>query len=272
MLKRRVSMTTSSTHIQTVGQGPDLVMLHGWAMHSGYFEPLIETLAKHFRVHLVDIPGHGKSRDYPYLYSVEKLANEILSALDPVMSNKALWLGWSLGGSIATWIAAHCSQKVAALILVASNPRFVQQSDWPYGIEDKTLQDFLNNLTIDYEKTLLRFLSLQIRGAKNKRELLRQLRKQMQQLAVPDNEVLNGGLEILRQFDGRNILSQLNIPVLMIAGEKDTLVPVKAIEHAAELSGAVKLSVWRATGHAPFLSDPQRFTNEVKAFADEIVA
>lgn len=265
-------MTTSSLHIQTVGQGPDLVLLHGWAMNSGYFEPVVETLARNFRVHLVDIPGHGKNREYPQLYSVENLAKEILNTVAPVLNAKAIWLGWSLGGCIATWLAKHCSEKVMALILVASNPRFVQEANWSYGIEDKVLQDFSTSLMNEFEKTLLRFLSLQIRGAKNERELLRQLRKQMQQSVAPDNEVLKGGLEVLRNFDGRDLLSQLNMPVLMMAGEKDTLVPVKAIEHAAELSDVVQLSVWRATGHAPFLSDPERFTNEIKTFADELIA
>ena len=249
-----------------------MVLLHGWAMHSGYFESIAEKLSDRFRVHLVDMPGHGESRDYPQPYSIETLATEITNALEPVLQGKAIWLGWSLGGSVATWIAAHANEKVAALILVANNPRFVQQPDWPYGVEDNVLQEFNNHLVNDYEKTLLRFLSLQIRGAENERDLLRQLRKQMQLTSAPNEEVLNGGLEILRQFDGRGLLQQMKLPVLLIAGEKDTLVPVKAIENIAVQSNTAILSVWDATGHAPFLSNPDRFTNEVKAFADDLVA
>lgn len=267
-----VSMTASTVHIETIGQGRDMVLLHGWAMHSGYFEPVIESLAKIFRIHLVDMPGHGKSQEYPSPYNIENLAIEITDALDPILQDKAIWLGWSLGGCVATWIAAHASEKVAALILVANNAQFVQQADWLYGVEDKVLQEFANNLVNDYEKTLLRFLSLQIRGADNERELLRQLRKQMQQTMAPPAEVLKGGLDILRQFDGRDLLQQLHFPALLIAGKKDTLVPVKAVQNIASQSEKIILSAWEATGHAPFLSNPDRFTNEVKAFADELVA
>ena len=123
-------MTASTVHIQTVGQGPDMVLLHGWAMHSGYFESIVEKLAEYFRIHLVDLPGHGESRAHPEPYSIETLATEITNALEPVLQGKAIWLGWSLGGCVATWIAAYANEKVAALILVANNPRFVQQPDF----------------------------------------------------------------------------------------------------------------------------------------------
>ena len=48
-------------YIATLGDGPDLVLLHGWAMHGGIFGPLIDALAGHFRLHVVDLPGHGHS-------------------------------------------------------------------------------------------------------------------------------------------------------------------------------------------------------------------
>ena len=50
-------------HIETCGSGPDLVLIHGWAMHGGIFAPLTPLLREHFRVHLVDLPGHGYSVD-----------------------------------------------------------------------------------------------------------------------------------------------------------------------------------------------------------------
>ena len=38
-------------------------LIHGWAMHGGIFAPLVDALAAHWRLHLVDLPGHGRSRD-----------------------------------------------------------------------------------------------------------------------------------------------------------------------------------------------------------------
>ena len=48
-------------HIEIVGDGPPLVLLHGWGLHGGVFAPLVDRLSDRFRMHLVDLPGHGYS-------------------------------------------------------------------------------------------------------------------------------------------------------------------------------------------------------------------
>jgi pimeloyl-ACP methyl ester carboxylesterase len=50
-----------SLHVESTGSGPPLIVLHGWAMHSGLWVPALPKLASRFRVHLVDLPGHGRS-------------------------------------------------------------------------------------------------------------------------------------------------------------------------------------------------------------------
>ena len=52
---------SGALHVEATGQGPPLVLLHGWAMHSEMWGPLLPRLARRFRVHAVDLPGHGLS-------------------------------------------------------------------------------------------------------------------------------------------------------------------------------------------------------------------
>ena len=52
-----------SLHIEQLGHGPDVVLLHGWAMHGGVFAPLVERLRDRCTLHVVDLPGHGLSHD-----------------------------------------------------------------------------------------------------------------------------------------------------------------------------------------------------------------
>jgi len=49
----------SGLHVESTGEGPPLVLLHGWAMHGGLFAPLVPALARRYRVSVVDLPGHG---------------------------------------------------------------------------------------------------------------------------------------------------------------------------------------------------------------------
>ena len=53
---------SESLKISSRGQGPELVLLHGWAMHSGIWGGVVDVLASEFRVNLVDLPGHGQSQ------------------------------------------------------------------------------------------------------------------------------------------------------------------------------------------------------------------
>ena len=74
-------------HHDVRGQGPALVLLHGWAMHSGLFAPLVAALEPEFELHLVDLPGHGRSRDAGVPLALDA-AVEAVAARVP---GRALW-------------------------------------------------------------------------------------------------------------------------------------------------------------------------------------
>jgi pimeloyl-[acyl-carrier protein] methyl ester esterase len=57
----RASAARGRLHVEVVGDGPPLVLLHGWAMHGGVFAPLVDALRGRYALHLVDLPGHGRS-------------------------------------------------------------------------------------------------------------------------------------------------------------------------------------------------------------------
>ncbi|NIV36280.1 MAG: alpha/beta fold hydrolase, partial [Anaerolineae bacterium] len=101
-----------SLYIDLRGNGPDLVMLHGWGLHGGLFGPVIEPLAERFRLHLVDLPGHGRSPMLEGKYTLERIAEAITGEVPA----GAHWLGWSLGGRIAL-AAAAAGTAVDKLIL-----------------------------------------------------------------------------------------------------------------------------------------------------------
>jgi len=83
-------------HVESSGSGPDLVLLHGWAMHGGIFAPLTPLLAAHFRVHVVDLPGHGRSAG-----CTESIETRACAAAIAARVPRALWVGWSYGGLVS---------------------------------------------------------------------------------------------------------------------------------------------------------------------------
>lgn len=243
-------------HIETTGNGPDLVMLHGWAMHSGVWDSVVEPLSRRFRLHRVDLPGHGASRDC-VLESLEQMTAVIADRLPGSYSV----CGWSLGGQVAIRLALQAPERVQRLVLVASTPCFVKQADWPWGMEATTLTLFMENLMRDYTQTLNRFLTLQISGSEDQTRVLARLRESVLCDQPPDAATLQTGLKILQTSDLRAELNRIGQPVLLIHGQNDVITPAGAAEWMQQHLPRAHLRLFPHCGHAPFLSFPERFVS-----------
>lgn len=246
------SLSDTRLHVSVAGEGPDLVLLHGWGLHGGVWSTLLPRLAAHYRVSVIDLPGHGRSPGR--LGDLGQAAAAVLAAAPPA----AAWVGWSLGGMIATAAAAQAPERVTHLLLVASNPRFTQQPDWPCAMAPATLAAFADGLATDFEATLGRFLTLQFRGVKGAGETLRGLRAGLA-AHPPAAESLRDGLAILGAADLRSALAGYPGPVAAVLGELDTLVPVSVAASLTALRPDMAVSLIEGAGHAPFLTHPGRF-------------
>ena len=117
-------------HVKVMGAGPDLVLLHGWAMHSGIWACVCEQLAQNFRLHLVDLPGHGLSSagESGSLQDMVEMVAEILR-------DNCVVAGWSLGGQVAIELALQKPMQVEKLVLIATTPCFIKREDWQWGMD-----------------------------------------------------------------------------------------------------------------------------------------
>jgi pimeloyl-[acyl-carrier protein] methyl ester esterase len=252
----------SGLHVETLGSGPDVVMLHGWALHGGMWGPWIDPLAEHARLHVVDLPGHGHSRWRDEIVDIGGLAQSVL----PVLPRGATVLGWSLGGMVALELARRHPQHVGSLVLIATTPRFVAGDGWKHGMRGDVLDGFARALAQDYRGRVRNFLALQTLGDENAAQALRTLRSKLGTHGEPDPRALAAGLGILRSVDLRDDLSRIAHPALVIAGERDRLTPAEAGRELALQLPAARLCVIERAGHAPFLSHPDEVLKEVVPF------
>lgn len=151
---------------QTKGQGNvHLVLLHGWGLNAEVWRCIDEELSSHFTLHLVDLPGFGRSRGFGAM-SIADMAEAVLRQAP----DKAIWLGWSLGGLVASQIALTHPERVQALVTVASSPCFSARDEWP-GIKPDVLAGFQQQLSDDFQRTVERFLALQTMGTETARQM-----------------------------------------------------------------------------------------------------
>lgn len=248
------------THIHTevYGQGQPLVMIHGWAMHTGVWRDFARQLAEVYQVICVDLPGHGRSGVLEP-FGLENIAEAVLQAI-PVQEFSVL--GWSLGATVAMAMAERAPQRIRHLVVLAGNPRFVQTGEWP-GVTSQTLDGFSELLKTDVQQTLIRFLALQVNGLAHGKALLQTLKQALHECPPPPATVLQAGLDMLKISDLRPFISNNILPISLILGEKDTLIPLSCGEAVRELNAGVKLRVLAAAGHAPFLSHPQQLLTAI---------
>ena len=248
-------------HVEVVGSGPALVLLHGWAMHGGVFAPLVARLRATHTLHVVDLPGHGLSRDSGVPLALEACVDAITEIVPA-----APWCGWSLGGLVALHAAARDPARVPALAMLCASPRFVRGEGWKHGVSAEIFRDFANGLRADYRGTLDRFVALEAFGSDHAKDEIRALREELFARGEPAPAVLADGLELLETADLRAALPTLSVPSLWLAGRRDRLVDPRAMREAATLAPAARVHVVEHAGHAPFLTHADEVEIQLRGF------
>jgi len=244
-----------------------LVLLHGWGVSASIWNPILEPLKPHADVVLLELPGYGTDGDYSGDYSLDAIVAEVLARAP----EKANWVGWSLGATVAMTAAIRHPQRFNRLQLISPTPCFSNQADWQNGTDVEPFNKLADDFDKDYSKAIGKFLLLQalMKDRSNigdAKRLVRDLRSQLCESAQPTNETLQGGLEILRQTDLRSQLAELTVETQVIAGKDDQVVPCAAsqfvFDHIPRAHSFHKL----AAGHLPFLQEPAKYIELLKQF------
>lgn len=249
--------------IRSLGQGPDLVLVHGWAMNSGIWGGVVDALSTEFRVHLVDLPGHGVNRHIPLSHELNVVAAQILSELP-----SAFWLGWSLGGLVTLAAALQQPLKVKKVLLVAATPSFSEQQNWYCGAGIGAQQAFIDGLEENFDETLHQFC-LQTFGPIWMQEALDRLGQGGLAEKIPDKKTLNTGLHLLYDNSVITELDSIKIPALWLGGSRDRTIRPESFVRAASLMPTAANSMITGAGHAPFISHEEEFLDIIRSFLRE---
>jgi len=271
-----------STYLKPKQQSIPIVLFHGWGLNSAVWQPFIVSLpvefTNAFHVITIDLPGFGVNADKKVMpYSLANICQYIANTIE----QPAIYLGWSLGGLVATEMALTYPEKVLGLITVASSPRFTEQRTeqrteqksveaineqvkeqlvWP-GIKPHVLDIFHQQLQIDAEKTISSFLKLQAMGSPHVRQDIKQISELVFQYEMANKSTLDESLKLLETSDFRSKLIDIKQPFLRLYGSADSLVPKSVIEQVTKLAkyNSTQHTFERAS-HAPFISHLDDFT------------
>ena len=232
----------------------ELVILPGWGLGVEPLQPLAQALTAalpDFHVQLQPLPSiKGQSEA------------SILQQLEQQLPENCWLLGWSLGGMLATAVAAQRQSRCAGLITYASNACFVAHDNWPAAMPAATFSAFRQLCQDDLGAGLKRFALLCSQGAEQARQLSRQLQV-LTTTAEPGDAL--AGLDLLAALDNRAAISSFTGAQLHVLAEADALVPASAAVLLQALNPKASVA-WLGQSHASVMTDAPLLAQRIAAF------
>jgi pimeloyl-ACP methyl ester carboxylesterase len=272
---------TTSVHGRSVsyveaGEGPVLLLIHGMAGTCESWREVVEPLAGHHRVIAPDFPGHGASEPGGGDYSIGALAAGLRDLLLARGHERATLVGHSLGGGVAMQLAYQFPEMVERLVLVSSGGLGPEVSPVLRAAALPGADLFISITAGPGEKigsALNRGLSaIGLRPSADVAELARgyaSLGDPARRAAFLDTLHAVVGTRGQRVHAGDRLYLAEAVPVLIVWGARDSIIPVRHGEEAHRLMPGSRLEVFEDVGHMPQLEAPGRFIAVLESFLCE---
>lgn len=252
------------------GVGQPLVFVHGWAM-SGRVWHFQQKLADSHRLIVMDLRGHGHSSTAVDGYSLGNFAADVVALCEQLDLVGAILVGWSMGAQVVLQAFPDLKQHLTGLVLVGGTPRFSAAQGYPHGLPPAEVKGMLLRLKRDYQKTMGDFFrGMFAEGELDHEQYQRIVHEVVLKGRSPEPEAALKSLQILAEADLRPNLGQIDCPVLLVHGSKDTIcIPAASTYMAGELPRA-RLHIIEGSGHAPFIARPAEFNSMVRGFLRDL--
>lgn len=256
-------------NVERAGEGPPLVLLHGFTGSATTWSPHLDAFACRFSVIAVDLPGHGKS-DAPESadYRMKQCVADLLAVLDRLGIANAVLLGYSMGGRVALHLALVAPDRIRALILESTSPGIAdleeraarRRSDDALAamIEREGIEAF-----VDYWEHLPLFASQSVLPAAIRGRLRSQ--RLANNPAGLANSLRSIGAGVMEPLHDR--LGEIQAPVLLMTGVLDEK-HYRLGRSMAEAIPTARLVVVPDAGHAVHLEQSEAFNRRVLEFLE----
>jgi len=243
---------------------PAVLFVHGFPFRASMWEPQIPVVLKLGRRAVVpDLPGFGDS-DVPAdrsAYSIDGYGDVVAALVDHLGLGPVVLVGMSMGGYIALSVAERHPDVLAGMVLADTRA----DPDTPEGRQARSDQqatvDAAGEVAPLVDGLLGRVLA---EGAPGRAGAAGRLEPMMRSTA-PAGWV--GALEAMKQRPDRTgVLSSISVPVLVVVGEHDAIVPVEVAEGVAKAIPGARLEVVPGAGHVANLENPEVFNRALAEF------
>ncbi|MBK1683027.1 alpha/beta fold hydrolase [Rhodoferax fermentans] len=260
-------------HLHRRGEGPPVLLLHGWTSSHMAFSPLVEQLSNTYQVLRPDARGHGDHRlTVNPAPDVQRLARDVINLLDHLKIDRVVAVGHSMG-ALTLWqcLRDYGSARFSHLAFVDQSPKLVTDASWDGGIygdfDANRSQQLISDLERDFIEAVLRLVAFGLND-KARASYLRnssgwRLMRESLQTVDPGSAIAIW--KSLVAADYRDVLPKINVPTLLACGTCSNFYTAETARFVATQTPGAQLSFYDGADHGPHLAQPERFVAELRA-------
>jgi non-heme chloroperoxidase len=253
------------------GSGQPVVFSHGWPLSADDWDGQMLFFLQHgYRVVAHDRRGHGRSTQTPDGHDMDHYADNLAAVIDHLGLKDAILVGHSTGGGeVAHYLARHGAKRVAKCVLISSVPPLMLKTDAnpdgsPLAIFDGLRAGLAANRPQFYLDVTIPFYGFNRPGAKVSEGLRQHWFLQGMMGAAKAHY---DGIKAFSETDFTEDLKKIDIPMLVMHGDDDQIVPIKASSlRTAKLVRNATLKVYPGLPHGMPRTHPDQINPDLLAF------
>lgn len=254
--------------VRVVGDGPPLLLLHGFTGSLHAWDVFVPVWAETRRVVAVDLLGHGgtDAPNDPERYRMEQCVADLAALLDRLEVERADVLGYSMGGRVALHLAVAMPERVARLVVESGSPGIADEAERADRVQsDESLADAIERDGVAafvgrWER--LPLFASQAQLPRSARAALRAQRLRNRAVGLANSL---RGMGAGAQPPLHHRLGELTMPTLLIAGELDEKY-VRIVRDMAAAMPRARAVIVPDAGHTVHLERPEAFDRVVQEF------
>ena len=230
----------------------NLIILSGWGVNPFVWSTITKEFELQYKVYLIS---------WEDVFTSDDFEAKVHSVIEQNHLKRFSLIGWSLGSLVALDLIDIYQTRINKIILIAGTSKFVQSADYKIGWNTRILQQMIVKLQNNPMQVLTEFYKQLFSNSEISEgydDMYLDTVQNTQESTLPF--ALKAGLEYLVHKDLRKKIEQIKIPLLLIHGEDDTIIPLQAAHYLVQQLRCATLITFKNCGHIPF------FTNQGQCF------
>jgi pimeloyl-ACP methyl ester carboxylesterase len=256
------------------GQGPVIVLIHGFSMNGGFFRHNVPELARGHRVVTMDLRGHGHSGKQEHNWTLPQAARDVRLLLEQLDLHDVILAGWSMGATVIfNYLQQFGGDRLRGLGIIDMTPYLLTEPGWDYAAFHNALGadaalGTVRDLWADRLALLTNFVSACFaEGTDPDPDTVDQW---LHEIMLPPAGAAAAFWTSMVCQDWRPLLSRIDLPVLLCYGARSRIYAPELGPYLHQKLADSTLVTFDHSGHSPFWEEPEKFNAELGRFVDAV--